>query len=208
MGAEFRQFCETQGIQQEFVSPTTRHKSFLAERAIRTLRGYLGRLRRSGVRVSFPKLLEIVERTYNARRANPITGLTPDETTDEVAPSLLHQSQKKRASLPPVDPKFEVGDYVLVRRPKELFGLKTDESAYYSTIYRIHSFKLAMLSRRYFLEGQGEVLSGSFAESQLAKVDNKQPIGDVKQPRPPTVQRERSPIATRSKGSVYFLRQM
>ena len=174
------------------------------------MRGYLGRLRSAGARGTLPRFLKIVEKTYNSQRVNPKSGLTPDETTDYAAPSLLQAFQSGQPSV--AAPRFKVGDTVLLHRPKEIFGLKTDDPQFYSIVYRVFAIKLAIPRPRYILESlDGEKLSGAFAESQLRRVDitfnrRSSVIFPSRVSAPSTTARSRSPIITR--GQTLFSRQV
>ncbi|MCP4600712.1 MAG: hypothetical protein GY847_09300 [Proteobacteria bacterium] len=158
---------ERYGIRSYFTSPTTRHKAYLAERQIRTLRQGLGRFKAAGHTSSLPQVLRRLEDYWNGQRINVKTGKTPDKTTNADAPRLLRDRRLLRSSN---RSDLRVGDRVLVKKSPYLFAKSSDPS-FYTTIYVVAAIKRAEPRDRYYLKTvAGTPASGSFSVWQLTKV--------------------------------------
>ena len=173
MSWEFKDLCASYGIRQRPTWRSIRHKSFKAESAIKRLRTILGRLRKLGGGHQLPQLLHRAEHALNAVQKSSVTGLTPNETTNEVAPHVLMEKMKWRGRVSKgVKPStFKIGDRVLMRLPPTAFD-KTGQDSFYKEVYLVVGEKPTVPKHSYRLEkvSTGERLRGAYAPSQLSLV--------------------------------------
>ncbi len=204
-GDSFTNFLAGRGIKQAFVSPTTRHKAYIAERQIRTLRNGLGRMKSAAIYQSdLPAMLHQLETGWNSRHVNAKTGLTPNETTNEMAPKLIfgRQIEMIRRRLGGRKRHFAVGDTVLIRKRPGVFT-KSDESRFYSTLYRVSGVKKVAPYDRYYLVNSlnGNPAGGSFASAQITRVSDESVKLQDKKP-DTTRSKAPSPVSTRTRSKM------
>ena len=173
MSWEFKDLCASFGIRQRPTWRSIRHKAFKAESVIKRLRTILGRLRKLGGGHQLPQLLHRAENALNSLQKSRITGLTPNETTNEVAPHVLVEKMKWRGRVSRgVNPStFKIGDRVLMRLPPTTFD-KTGQDSFYKEVYLVVGVKPTVPKHSYRLEkvSTGERLRGAYAPSQLSRV--------------------------------------
>ncbi len=199
---EFKSLCASYGIEHRTTTPSFSNKAWAAERRIKQLRRILARIRTSSPGGSFNVLLEKAEYHLNHVAVNSITGLTPQETTNNKAPFVLLKLRRHRAKIVDSQPKEKVlhlGDPVLLRLPTGVFD-KSDDPKYSTEVYTIVGVKPTAPRLSYRLRGGGETIVGSFPASRLALVERDSPSLSPSSPSPheETVP-SYSPPVTRSK---------
>ncbi len=203
----------TKEFQIEHVFPTPsmkQNKAFLAERKIRSLRLVLGRMK-SVMSKSLPlsKMLKRAEHLFNYVKRNPITQLTPMQTTDLVAEYVLRKLRQHRNKLieraqrkggmanPATLPT--VGSKVLLRMDStegSAFASKSSSPKYFKQRYIVTKVLQRSPRNRYvlgYLERPSLTLEGSFPPSRLRRVlDSPPPLPSLPSP-PFPMQREAHP---------------
>ncbi len=166
------------------VCSATQLHCFMAERAILTLSRKLRRLMYYSRSYNWTRQLADVVSSYNNTPHSQLVNgkYSPNEVTVFNAPEIYNymyhgpgatkgMSEKQRKKM---DPKFALGDQVLLARPKELFR-KSYEPSYqpeYFTVDRaMHPTRPGQTRPTYRLrDTEGNLLKGRFYNEQLQKV--------------------------------------
>lgn len=189
IGEAFQNLCKQYGIEHRTTTAAFLNKSWLSENRIRFVRRILGRLRSAGAGSRIQTLLQKTEHTINFVHPNALTGLTPQQTTNQQAGKILEKLTTRRAQIRDIIPKermLQIGDSVLLRLPKTPFD-KTDDPKFSEEIFTIAGVKPTSPRHSYRLhDAEGNLMTGSFPYSRLAIVQ--QPM------KGPTLQTESVPF--------------
>jgi len=182
-GSEFRgafsQFVKKAGIKQIFTHRQSQHKTSMAERLIKDLRLKIAKLRITGMQPNEAIKSAVV---LHNNQYNRSIGMTPNRASElknagDVLLFITRQRGKEMDKIGgPVKQKFTIGQWVKIRKLKELFR-KTGEPTVTSEAYKISGVKFTEPVISYYLQTSQQVaLPGSFLQSQLiAANDNGRP---------------------------------
>ena len=174
MGSRFQEFLKSRGIKFYPATSTTLHKAWMAERKIRHLRMVMVRLKSSRKTSNMYTLAKEAETFINSKHVNVETGMTPDETTDEMAPRVLFIRRRRRERKEKGGEKFELGDYVMSKKKWTELGKfhKSSDAKYGPRVLQVVGVKNSGPRASYRLRGaDGATLEGTYAPSRLVAAE-------------------------------------
>ena len=161
--AEFKTFCDKKGI--HIYTTESETKSCFAEWNIRSLKSLIYKyLEEKWTWIYLPKLQDFVK-TINTR-VNRTINMAPYRVTKAHVPYLIALGTR-----PYRTPKYQVGDYVRIRKQILVFG-KGYTQNFSDEIFRIKSLETTNPPTYSLVDANEEVILGKFYESELVKIHN------------------------------------
>ena len=135
-----RAYTEAERINHYTTQPQHRNKTSIAERCIRTIRIQLGRRLTNKAVSNFPNTIRAIEHSLN-NTVNTVTGLKPNETTNNDAAAILSKERLKRLKIKPEEVRFAEGQLVRLRVVGGSAFRKSNEPGFSKEVFKILSVK-------------------------------------------------------------------
>ena len=208
VNATFEALLRSRGIKPIWAAASFENKSSHAERKIRQVRVAMARLKQGGHGLNSVALLKRVQDLIN-NTPNSITHLSPNQTTNSMAPLVLQRTLSHRYGVTKgvsLKPSLSTGDVVMlslrtINRPS---FAKSSTPAFFPDLYEIIGTKPTSPQPSYVLRSKktGNELVGSFPQNRLTKIDEEemQPL----EPSPPPVTHRRPVTRSMTRIGVKF----